>query len=272
MKFKFLLFVSLFYSISICAAQVDTLYIKSKAMKMKVPNLIIKPDTYGAQKEAFPVLYLLHGATDSYTGWLNKVPHIQQLADQYNVIIVCPDGGYTSWYFDSPIDSKMQYETYISKELIKRIDKKYNTKANRNGRAITGLSMGGHGALYLAFKHQDIWGAAGSMSGGVDFRPFPMNWDISKRLGNYAENKKIWEENTVINMVHLLTENHLKLIFECGTKDFFYDGNKRLHAKLLERNIPHDYSERPGAHNWNYWANAIKYQFLFFDTFFTSKK
>jgi len=83
----------------------------------------------------------------------------------------------TSWYFDSPIDKEMNYETYVSKELIGAIDTKYNTLANRESRAITGLSMGGHGAFYLAFRHQDIWGAAGSMSGGLDIRP------ISGELG-----------------------------------------------------------------------------------------
>ena len=73
-----------------------------------------------------------------------------------------------SWYWNSPVDPKSQYETFISDELIKAIDSKYKTIKNRTGRAITGLSMGGHGALYLAIKHQDVFGAAGSMSGGVD--------------------------------------------------------------------------------------------------------
>ena len=130
--------------------------------------------------------------------------------------------------------------------------------------------MGGHGAFYLAFRHQDIWGAAGSMSGGLDIRPFPENWDLSKRLGTYAENREQWEDNTVINMLYLLKGDHLKLIFDCGINDFFYDGNKRMHQQLMERNIPHDYIERPGSHNWEYWANAIQYQLLYFDAFFKS--
>ena len=213
---------------------------------------------------------MLHGATDSFTAWITKAKGVQKLADQYNIVIVCPDGGYTSWYFDSPIDPKMQYETYISKELIKEIDTKHKTIKHKKGRAITGLSMGGHGAFYLAFKHQDVWGAAGSMSGGVDIRPFPNNWDIAKRLGNYSKNIQLWEENTVTNMLHLLKKDELKLAFECGTEDFFYEVNKKLHEKLLANNIPHDYTERPGKHNWDYWTNAIKYQVLFFDDFFRS--
>jgi|SRR5450759_5197606 len=118
--------------------------------------------------------------------WITKVPAIKEYADQYQLMIVCPDGGFTSWYFDSPVDSTIKYETYISRELIAAIDTKYHTIKDKKGRAITGLSMGGHGAFYLAFRHQDVWGAAGSMSGGLDIRPFPNSWDIPKRLGSYA--------------------------------------------------------------------------------------
>ena len=93
--------------------------------------------------------------------------------------------------------------------------------------------MGGHGALYLAFRHQDIFGAAGSMSGGVDIRPFPNNWDLEKRLGKQSEYPERWEQHTVIELLHLLTPNSLKLIIDCGTEDFFYEVNKKLHDCLL---------------------------------------
>lgn len=272
MKIKFLIFFLIANSIVATASQVDTLKINSTAMKKYIKNLVITPNSYSASGKKLPVLYLLHGAGDDYKGWVSKVPMIKEYADEYNLIIVCPDGGHTSWYFDSPIDKEMQYETYISKELVGTIDQKYNTLAKKSGRAITGLSMGGHGAFYLAFKHQDIWGAAGNMSGGVDIRPFPNNWDIAKRLGSYSQNPDLWEKNTVINMLHLLNGKDLKLTFECGTSDFFYDANKRLHMAMIERNIPHDYTERPGEHNWSYWANAIKYQLIFFDTFFNQNK
>lgn len=262
--------VVLFTVFGVFASRVDTLNVKSSSMNKSVANLVILPDSYALQKEQYPVLYLLHGAGGDHTDWATKVLGIKDYADLYNMIIVCPDGGKTSWYFDSPLDKEMSYETYVSKELIGAVDEKYNTLPNRESRAITGLSMGGHGAFYLAFRHQDIWGAAGSMSGGLDIRPFPENWDLSKRLGNYAENREQWEDNTVINMMYLLKGDHLKLIFDCGINDFFYDGNKRMHQQLMERNIPHDYIERPGSHNWEYWANAIQYQLLYFGAFFKS--
>jgi S-formylglutathione hydrolase FrmB len=107
------------------------------------------------------------------------------------------------------------------------------------------------------------------MSGGVDIRPFPNNWDMAARLGKYAERQENWEKNTVINMLHLLTPNSLALLIDCGTDDFFYLVNVNLHEKLRERNIPHDFISRPGAHNWNYWANAVQYQLLFMNNYFT---
>ncbi len=247
--------------------QVDTLMIFSQSMNKNISNVIITPENYDAQNEQKPVLYLLHGAYGDHTDWTSKVPAIKEFAHQFDMIIVCPDGGYNSWYFDSPVDADMKYEAYMSKELIEAIDKNYNTIAGKNGRAITGLSMGGHGALYLAFRHQDIWGAAGSMSGAVDIRPFTNDWDIPKRLGKYNKNKKNWTTNTVTNMLHLLKDD-MNIIFDCGYDDFFFKVNQKFHQKLTKRNIPHVYIERPGGHDWEYWANAIEYQLIYFNDFF----
>ncbi|MGX5688700.1 alpha/beta hydrolase [Arcticibacter tournemirensis] len=251
------------------AARVDTVETFSTAMNKKIKAVMIFPEDYSTGKE-FPVVYLLHGHGNNYRAW-SKVPFLTEAADKYHMILVCPDGGYSSWYFDSPEDSKWKYETYVSDELVKWVDKNYKTRKSREGRAITGLSMGGHGALYLAFRHQDVFGAAGSMSGGVDFRPFPNNWDIAARLGRYSEYPERWEQNTVINMLHLLTPGSLSLIIDCGTEDFFYKVNENLHSKLIDRNIPHDYITRQGAHNWNYWNNSVKYQLLFMNEFFSRK-
>jgi S-formylglutathione hydrolase FrmB len=252
------------------AAKVDTVETFSASMNKKIKAVIITPDSYSNGKE-FPVVYLLHGAGGNYAAWLKVTSRLTDYADQYNLIIACPDGNKTSWYFDSPVDKDWKYETYVSNELIQWVDKNYKTIKNRSGRAITGLSMGGHGGLYLAFKHQDVFGAAGSMSGGVDFRPFPNNWDIAKRLGTYATHQENWEQNTVINLVHLLTPKSLALIIDCGTEDFFFRVNENLHQKLLERNIPHDYIARPGAHNADYWANAVNYQLLYMSNYFKRK-
>jgi S-formylglutathione hydrolase FrmB len=254
---------------TVFGAKTDTVFTHSDAMNKSIKAVVIVPDTYSQTDRSYPVLYLLHGYSGSYADW-GRSPEAGLIADTHQMIVVCPDGGFGSWYFDSPVDSSFRYETYIAKELIEWIDKNYRTHPVREGRAITGLSMGGHGALYLAFRHQDVFGACGSMSGGVDIRPFPQNWDIAKRLGTQREFPRRWEENSVINQLHLLTPNSLKIIIDCGTEDFFYEVNEKLHEKLMYQNIPHDFISRPGQHDWNYWRNAIKFQALFFDEYFNS--
>lgn len=271
MKNSLFIFISICLSFSGFAASVDTLSVYSKGMNKQIKNIVILPDTYQESEQAYPVVYLLHGATGDFTNWVSKVPEIKAYADHHEMMIVCPDGGFTSWYFDSPIDPKMQYESYVSIELVAAVDKQYKTLAEPAGRAITGLSMGGHGGLFLGFRHQEVFGAAGSMSGGVDLRPFANNWDIRSRIGTQREFPNRWEELSVINLLHLLDNPDFHIIIDCGTSDFFYQINKALHEKLLARNIRHDYIERPGGHNWEYWQNAVGYQLLFFHHFFQSK-
>jgi len=268
MKLKLIIALTVLNVASLFAYRVDTLFVQSKAMQKNIPNLVILPDAYEANNNTYSVVYLLHGAGDDYTGWSEKAPNLKQLADRYNLIFVCPDGGRTSWYFDSPIDVSMQYETYVAKELVNKIEQLYRAIPKKENRAIAGLSMGGHGALFLASKHPHIWGAAGSMSGGVDIRPFPNNWDIAKRLGTLDSHQQNWEENTVINKVEALKKANLKLMIDCGVDDFFYKVNMNLHQKLKEEGVPHDFILRPGSHNWGYWNNAVKYQMLFFSEFF----
>jgi S-formylglutathione hydrolase FrmB len=253
------------------AAKVDTVETFSPAMNKKIKAVVFTPDNY-SQAGEYPVVYLLHGYSGNYADWSKQAAqNIGQIVDQNGLIVVCPDGGYSSWYFDSPVDAAMKYETYVARELVSWVDKKYKTIRKPAARAITGLSMGGHGALYLAFKNQDIFGAAGSMSGGVDIRPFPNNWDLPKRLGSYPKAPQNWESHTVINMLHLVTPNSLALIIDCGTGDFFYQVNKNLHEKMMERNISHDFISRPGGHTWDYWNNAVKYQLLYFSNHFNRK-
>ncbi len=264
MRKIFMLTAVLFFFIgTVNAAKVDSLMTRSSVMSKEIKAVVVTPNSY-SPSNPLPVIYLLHGHGDvSGGGWFKRNTGFEQLADIHNVIIVLPDGGHDSWYFDSPIDAAYQYESYIVKELIPFIDKNYSTIAKREGRGITGLSMGGHGALYLAIRHQDVFSVAGSMSGGVDIRPFPGSWGIIQRLGSYDEYPERWEQNTVMGMLQLIKPKSLGLIIDCGTADFFYEINCKLHSEMEYRNIPHDFISRPGGHTWDYWANAIKYQVLY---------
>ena len=245
----------------------DTIEVMSQAMGRNIKNVITLPNAYFTQNDAlFPVLYLLHGAYGCYSDWSKKA-NLHSLADRYGVIIVCPDGQ-DSWYFDSPIDPTMQFETYVSKELVEYIDSHYRTYANRYMRAITGLSMGGHGALFLAFRHPDVFWSCGSMSGNMDISPFPDKWHIKDRLGEQAENPQRWRDHSVCNQVERLKNCPLQpaqnIIIDDGMNDIFIQNNIALHEQLLEAGIDHDFTVRPGRHTWDYWVNSLDYHMVFF--------
>lgn len=254
-----------------CITQVDTVVVKSKKMGRDIKNVVIVPEQYHDvdwQEDRFPVVYLLHGYGGCYADWIKKKPELELLASAHHIIIVCPDGQ-DSWYLDSPIDPEMQFETYITQELIDYIDSNYRTIDNCNYRAITGLSMGGHGAMSLGLKHPELYGQCGSMSGGVNIVPFPNNWKIKLRLGEYEENKELWESYSVINIAKNLESTNQRITFDCGVGDFFYQVNEDLHKVLLDKKIDHDYTSRPGKHTWNYWCNSIEYHLLYFSIGFT---
>jgi len=229
--------------------------------------VVIKPDAYKKKSNQFPVVYLLHGYGGDFSNWIKKVNAVKDYADSYQLLIICPDGGASSWYFDSPVDSTMKYETYIGKEVPEYIDAHYHTIKNRSARAITGLSMGGHGAMFLAFRHANFFGACGSMSGLMDLSSTKNKYELMKRIGDTIQHAAYWKNYSVINVI----ENHsdsLAIIFDCGMDDPFFTDNNRLHEKMLKLKIPHDYIQRPGNHNWDYWANSLGYQLMFFRKYF----
>lgn len=250
--------------------QADTVEVMSEAMGRSIKNVVIVPLEYiyfnDAQATRYPVLYLLHGAYGCYSDWSKKTD-LNLLANEFGVIIVCPDGQ-DSWYFDSPIDPTMQFETYVSKELVEYIDSHYRTYANRYMRAITGLSMGGHGALFLAWRHPDVFWSCGSMSGNMDITQFPDSWHIKDRLGEQAANPQRWRDHAVCNQVDRLKNSTLtpaqNIIIDDGLNDIFIKNNIALHEQLVAAGIDHDFTVRPGRHSWDYWVNSLDYHMVFF--------
>lgn len=261
------------------AAPVDTLDVPSAAMKRTMKAAVVVPESYRSAKNKamYPVLYLLHGGGGTFSDWLRQTPDkmlVHRLADQYNLIIVMPEGERLSGYLDSPIQKDNLFETYIASELIEKIDNTYRTIRDRKGRVITGLSMGGHGALYLASRHPDIYCAAGSMSGAVDLNR--TNWRIDAQfasqiepaftriLGSPGSTPDLYATNSVVNMVDRIKASGLRLIIDCGVDDFLIEPNRELHRRLVYSKVEHDYTERPGGHTWDYWQNSLPYHILFF--------
>ncbi len=254
-------------------AKVDTIQVFSKSMNKNVKCVVITPKKYKKAKFAFPVVYLLHGYSGDYSNWIKRVPFIDSLANVHQMIIVCPDAAYSSWYFDSPVDSSYKYETFTASELPAYIDANYKTIKNRKGRAITGLSMGGHGAMFLTLRNPEIFGACGSMSGALDVSLITKGYDVPKRLGDTTANRKYYVDWSVQSLLDKYDrKDSIAMIIDCGINDFIFTMSKAAHEKMIKLKIPHDYIERPGAHDWKYWANAVKYQLLFFREWFSKNK
>jgi S-formylglutathione hydrolase FrmB len=254
------------------AGNVDTINVFSSAMHKDIKCVVITPANYKKSGSFYPVVYLLHGYAGNYARWLTVAPQLKNKADEIQCIIVCPDGGYGSWYVDSPSDSSIRYETFTGTELVNHIDSSYKTYKDRAHRAITGLSMGGHGGLYLAIRHKEIFGAAGSISGLVDLSFFPKGMNFKSLFGDSTVYTANLQKNSVINMVDDLKNRDLKLTIDCGIYDFLIVPNRNLHQKLLKMRIEHDYAERPGIHNAVFWRNSIDYQLMFFKKFFEEAK
>ncbi|WP_276380710.1 alpha/beta hydrolase family protein [Flavobacterium sp. H4147] len=272
---KILVFAVLLFASSMSyAAKVDTLQIASTAMGKTYKAAVVLPNTYAKSKTTFPVMYLLHGAYGHFSDWLKNTPNkklVQSLSDQYNLIIVMPEGETFSFYLDSPVNKESQFETFITQEVIQKVDQTYKTISNRTGRVITGLSMGGHGALYLSTRHPDLFCAAGSMSGAVDMGAM-LNRDSSAQVvklmqpvfGDKSGSTEMYEQHAVLGMLDKIKANKLPLIIDCGVDDFLIEPNRELHRRMVYNKIEHDYTERPGAHTWEYWENSLPYHVLFF--------
>ena len=260
------------------AATVDTIEVASPSMKTTYKAAVAIPASYTKNASSYPVLYLLHGANGHFRSWSIRPPNnkklVEEMADQYNMIIVMPEGEVFGWYYDNPLNPENQFETHIIKEVIPTVDKAYRTVKNNKGRVITGLSMGGHGAVYLSARHPDMFCAAGTMSGAMDINftkyrtPQPSTPEQKERyikaLGSFDPTNEVFVKNSVINMIETIKKNALPLIIDCGVDDFLLDVNREFHNRLVYNNIPHDYTERPGAHTWDYWENALPYHMVFF--------
>lgn len=275
MKNLFLLLL-LFPSILVAQGRVDTISVYSPSMKKTLKAAISFPSGYEKGESRYPVVYLLHGGSGAFSDWHQKVTQkgiVNQLAEEHKVLIVTPGVGPASYYYDSPLLDSVRYETYMIQELIPFIDKNYRTIAQKESRAITGLSMGGHGAITLAAKHPTLFIAAGSMSGvmnidtdlwkvGEDFRSLRKKGQI-EMLGPINYQGPLFNTYTAVGLVDQLKNQKVSLIIDCGVDDFLIETNRQMHSLLMEKKVAHEYIERPGAHTWNYWTEALPVQFFF---------
>lgn len=274
LKILALLFAVLFAGVSSAKTnQVDTINVPAKAIKSPMRCAVILPEKYFNNNDTahYPVVYLLHGYGGDYSSWLKLTePRLDSLASHYNMILVCPDGR-DSWYWDSPVIEDLQMETFITKELVPYIDANFRTIPVAEKRAVTGFSMGGHGSMWLAMRHSDIFGSAGSMSGGLNINKpkWAKSWKMATRIGPQEEQPQRWIDYTAITLIPSLQPEQLNLVIDCGVDDFFIGVNREFHEALLKHKIPHDYTERPGRHTHPYWRNSLRHHLLYFHEIFS---
>lgn len=249
-------------SFTASAYRADTIMVAGNHLPTPMRVTVLVPEA-AATRTDLPTVYLLNGYGGDYRSWTNIRPDLGNYADHYGMVMVLPSGMNT-WYWDSPVNENMQMESFFVESLVPHIRSAYPVSADPKKTAITGLSMGGHGALWLGTRHPNIWHNMGSTSGGVNIVPFPEKWSMAHNLGPYVEFPERWESHTVINLVPEMAKNKQNIIFDCGTGDIFAEVNNDLHRKMLDAKVNHDYISRPGVHNMKYWANSILYQLLYF--------
>ena len=252
----------------------EGLKLQSPLLGREVKFAVYLPPDYAASTRRYPVVYLLHGYSDDESGWI-QFGEVQMAADRAiaareipPMIIVMPDGG-VAWYMND-YQGKVRWEDMFVQEFIPLIDKTYRTRAAREFRGVSGLSMGGWGSLLLSMRHPDLFAAcaafsaavwteeeAAAMAGPNYDRMFAALFGPMPGPGQVTDHFKTYNP---LNMARTKPEAELKKVryyIDCGDDDFLIKGNCFLHLALLERKIPHEFRVRDGAHTWSYWRTGI---------------
>lgn len=263
----------------------ESLKIKSNILGKEVEYSLYLPPDYDQSNRKYPILYLLHGYSDDETGW-TQFGEVKAIADRQlqkqemtAMIIAMPDAG-VSWYINSA-DGKVKWEDFFIKEFIPHIESTYRCRTEKRYRAISGLSMGGHGTMIMAIKHPELFSAAAPLSAGIITREAIINmpeenWNSTfgpsygKDKGEGRLNNHL-NRNWVIQLVQDASTEDLskvKYYIDCGDKDFLIKGNMELHSLLIDKKVPHEFRVREGVHNWDYWRSALPEVFKFVSTGF----
>lgn len=257
-KEAFVLFIFLLLQ-SLAFAQ-ERLVINSYNLKEADTIWVYKPENY-TSKQKYPLVYLLHGHGGDYKSW-SQITDLQKLADEYQFLIVCPDGLKKSWYINSPNQDSTQYESFFVKELIPLIARKY--AENPSKIFITGNSMGGYGAMWLFIKHSNLFLSAGSTSGVLNLRYSANKKTLTYLLGDYSDENALFDDYSPINLLKNIDGTKKEVIFDCGTEDYLYVTSQQFKQKCDELKIKATYSAQPGAHTNEYWSKSILLHFKFF--------
>jgi S-formylglutathione hydrolase FrmB len=245
--------------------------VPSKILTHPVPYCIIVPPSFDADKSRqFPVLYFLHGLGDNeqsfiHTGAWNVTEDLLERNEIREFLIATPFGG-ASFYINSK-DGKTRYEDFLLQEFFPFIEKRYRAVPGRAHRAIAGISMGGYGALHLAFRHPQLFSSVGAHSAAL-IEKLPVflgstpNSPRSRVLGEVfgsPPDEAFWQRNSPLTLARTADLQGLKIYFDCGDQDDYgFDAGAAALDKILNRRrIPHEYHLYPGRHDPVYFGEHL---------------
>jgi S-formylglutathione hydrolase FrmB len=246
--------------------------IRSAILAQSVPYCVLLPPSYDTQKtRRYPVLYFLHGLGDDeqtflHSGGWSMVQDLWQRRQMGEFIIVTPRGG-SSFYINSR-DGNRRYEDFFLGEFLPAIEKRYRIRSARESRGIAGISMGGYGALRMAFRHPGLFASVSTTSAAlieklpaITAGDSPLSGPL-RLLGDVFGSpldRAFYDANNPLTLARAADLSRLKIYFDCGTEDDygFNIGAQKLHDLLLSRQIAHEFHLYPGGHNVVYFADHL---------------
>ncbi len=247
----------------------DNLTLESKILKSERKYAIYLPPDYETSERSYPVLYLLHGAGDDQTGWVQfgEVLHITDKAIREGkatpMIIVMPDANTGQRGYFNDISGKWRYEDFFFEEFMPYIESTYRIKSEKRYRAIAGLSMGGGGTFMYALHHPELFSSACPLSAYIGPLSIDELKDRLKRSNEEYNEKDLepyYKQHNALSLIESVPADQIKSVrwyIDCGDDDFLYEGNSLVHIAMRKKEIPHEYRVRDGAHNWTYWRASL---------------
>jgi len=250
----------------------ECLSVPSRILGRSVPYCVILPPGYGEDaNRRYPVLYYFHGLGDNQqmfvrSGGFNLV---EELWDRHQIgdfILVTP-AGYASFFMTS-YDGRFRYDDFFLQEFMPWIEHRYRVAARRESRGLGGISMGGYGALRMAFLHPQLFGSVSAHSAALMERLPTISVGNSPEsgrlriLGNVfgsPPDRSFWDRNNPLTIARAAELVGMKIYFDCGSEDDygFEAGAQVLHNVLASRHISHEFHLYPGGHNWGYFAEHL---------------
>ena len=267
------------------SAKTECATVSSAILGRSVDYCVAFPPGYDASSnQRYPTLYFLHGLFEDEHSWLDRGGEQvwESLTDQGAIgkfIVVLPAGGRT--FYVNSADGHDRYEDFFIQELVPEIDRKYRTRAVASERGISGVSMGGYGALHLAMRHPDVFGSASAHSAALlpkfpDPLPTEGRWAFYARVlqGPFGSplNESYFDANNPLTLAeHPERFPHLALYFDCGDHDRygFNEGAELLDRILSQKNFPHTFALRAGGHGWDYLHEYMHFSLEFESKVFT---